>query len=68
MAHLETARSVAAAPERGGVGVSLYKTDHPRPIDRHIDFFGGGAPRDDVATDRGGEPIPGSRACSGGGR
>jgi hypothetical protein len=35
-----------AAPARGACSARewLYKDDHPRRIDRYIDFFGSGAP------------------------
>jgi hypothetical protein len=43
MAHASSARSVAsgafgARPEVRGL---LFKSDHPRAIDRYIDYFGG---------------------------
>ena len=55
MAH-STAASVAAASVRdtGRAYDLLYKADHPRDIDRHIDFFGDGALRE-TADDRYGE-------------
>jgi len=34
----------------------LYKSDHPRSIDRYIDFFGTGAPRREI-PDRSGELL-----------
>jgi hypothetical protein len=56
MPHLRAVPSMAPAPARevGSVRPMLYKADYPRAIDRHIDFFGGGAPRGDV-TDRCGD-------------
>jgi hypothetical protein len=33
----------------------LYKDDHPRDIDRHIDFFGDGRPRAQADADGCGE-------------
>ena len=33
----------------------LYKNDHPRDIDRHIDFFGDGLPRAQADADGCGE-------------
>jgi hypothetical protein len=33
----------------------LYKDDHPRGIDRHIDFFGDGLPRAQADADGCGE-------------
>ena len=58
MANSSAAHAVApalAAPE-GEVRDLLYKADHPRPIDRHIDFFGDGV-LSDVAGDRCGELL-----------
>ncbi len=55
MAH-STAVSVVAASVRhaGRAHDLLYKADHPRVIDRYIDFFGDGAVRE-TADDRCGE-------------
>jgi hypothetical protein len=51
---------IAAAPTRGyecSVREQLYKADHPRSIDRYIDFFGDGAPRAEADADRSGELV-----------
>jgi hypothetical protein len=51
MAHFSTEqiRSVTRA-ERDRERHWLYKTDHPRRIDRYIDFFGTGRARPDGPT------------------
>lgn len=41
-------------PRSNGGRDALYKTDHPRAIDRYIDFFGTGLTRGEV-DDRCGE-------------
>ena len=38
MSHLNTSSTATAAP------AGLFKPDHPRWIDYHIDFFGDGTP------------------------
>ena len=56
MAHSTAAHAAAPAlaePE-GEVRDLLYKSDHPRAIDQHIDFFGDGG-LSDVAGDGCGE-------------
>ena len=55
MAHSTAVSAVAAAlsPELDARDL-LYKADHPRAIDQHIDFFGDGV-LSDVACDRCGE-------------
>jgi hypothetical protein len=40
MAHLNAARSASVAVP----ATALYKADHPRWIDYHIDFFGDDTP------------------------
>ena len=55
MAHGSFSHSTAAGT-RAEARELLLKADHPRPIDRYIDFFGGlGAPHADVADDGCGE-------------
>ena len=55
MAHSSALRTYAPtlAPEAEARDL-LYKSDHPRAIDRHIDFFGDGA-LSDGAGDRCGD-------------
>jgi hypothetical protein len=45
MAHATAVHAVAPsfAGSTAEARELLYKADHPRPIDRHIDFFGDGA-------------------------
>lgn len=55
---LRAVQPIAAAPARGyecSVREQLYKADHPRPVDRYIDFFGDGAPRAEAEADRCGQ-------------
>jgi hypothetical protein len=57
MAQLTAVHASTAAPvddPEAEVRDLLYKADHPRAIDRYIDFFGDGASTDD-AGDRCGE-------------
>jgi hypothetical protein len=43
MSQLDAVRIASITPMRDRAW--LYKTDHARPIDRYIDFFGTPAPR-----------------------
>ena len=56
MAHSTAVHAVAPAAFAGSAETRdlLYKSDHPRPIDRVIDFFGDGV-LSDVGGDRCGE-------------
>lgn len=61
MAYARTARSIASHPawrrERGLARPLLFKVDHPRSIDRHIDYFGTGAGLPRPASDPCGEGL-----------
>lgn len=55
-----SARPAQSSPSsaRRGVRELLFKPDHPRAIDRHIDYFGGAAePGSDAETDLCGELV-----------
>ena len=66
MVHLRAVQPMADAPARIGdphpPRASLYKADHPRRIDRCIDFFGDGAPAAQADADRCGEVFLASLA------
>ena len=48
MAHGSSAHSIDSGTDaRREVPEAFFKPDHPRAIDRHIDYFGGGDTADD---------------------
>ena len=47
----------AAGYEPRGARELLYKADHPRGVDRYIDFFGDGPPAVEASADRCGEVL-----------
>jgi hypothetical protein len=56
MIQFSVASTMTGAPARPGIACEwLYKDDHPRSIDRYIDFFGTGTPRAGGAADRCGD-------------
>jgi hypothetical protein len=60
MAHLRAV--ITARPREAHVRELLYKVDHPRRIDRYIDFFGEGTARPEVIADSCGDLLLGSLA------
>jgi hypothetical protein len=61
MAYLR-AVSTAARTSEARIRALLYKADHPRRIDRYIDFFGDGLARPEVGADCCGDLLLGSLA------
>jgi len=61
MAHARITRSTAARPawwrERGMARSLFFKADHPRSIDRYIDYFGVGPRTAGAAMDPCGEGL-----------
>lgn len=59
MSQFSAVSSIAPPPPRRyespGARALLYKADHPRGIDRYINFFGDGTRRQEVALDPCGE-------------
>jgi hypothetical protein len=55
MAHWNTTHATVPAPvlrsQPAGPRALLYKADHPRAIDRHIDFFGDGTTLTEADSD-----------------
>jgi hypothetical protein len=51
------AAALACGHEPPGGYELLYKTDHPRSIDRYINFFGDGAPHIEAGTDCCGDVV-----------
>jgi len=61
MAHWRAIHAAVPAPvhdpESAGTRDLLYKTDYPRTIDRHIDFFGQGTLLTDADSDHYGDLL-----------
>ena len=61
MPHARTTRSAASHPawwqQRGMARLLLFKADHPRSIDRYIDYFGAGLGTARAAIDPCGEGL-----------
>jgi hypothetical protein len=57
MAYLRAVSTAARSTEARNR--TLYKADHPRDIDRYIDFFGEGVARPQVSEDRCGDLLLG---------